>query len=562
MFLTFDSAELKRLLDPIGTPTFVVDVLAEGGFRYAAFNALNELRSGIVHDDIVGRAPDEVVEADLAAHLTSRYRACVEAATVIEYDEELEVTGETRVWHTSLSPLFDAEGRVARILGTSNDVTALRAQQAALKDREQRLANLVEGSLQGIIIHRHHRPLFCNAAFASIYGYDSAEEVLAEPDLLHLVAPEERENSIRLCRLADSETELNRFARVRNLTRSGFPLWVELRARRIDWDGRPALQMTVVDVTKRKHFEDELIASKEILEQQATSLSSLAADLETARAEAESARKAAEQASRAKNHFLATMSHELRTPLNAILGFSEIIAEEAFGPSGVPQYADYAQDINSSGRHLLELINDILDIAKIEAGKLEIQPDHLDLREILESCRRLSAVKARERNLQLEIDMAPGAQMVYADMRALKQILFNLLSNAIKFSERDGKILLSARRCEDDAVEIAVEDHGIGIPDNQLDHIFEPFHQLDNSYNRGSGGTGLGLALVKALTELHGGTIRLHSQSGVGTSVRLTFPRSHHEERPDNEPATDNAVADSAVGLSPVVPAAPRSIAS
>jgi two-component system cell cycle sensor histidine kinase PleC len=524
MFLTFDTSELKRLLDPIGTPTFVVDVMPDGRFRYAAFNRCNELRAGISHEAAVGRTPEELTGHALAARLTARYRQCVEAREVIEYEEDLDISGELRAWHTSLSPLFDTDGRVARILGTSSDITAIRAQQAALSDRESRLAALIEGSLQGILIHRHHRPLFCNAVFAQIFGYETPEELLAEPDLLHLVAPEERASAARLCELADTQPDLDRFARVRSLTRAGFPLWIELRARRIVWDGTPALQVTVVDVTKRKRYEDELIASKEILEKQAASLATLAHDLENARAEAESARKTAEEANRAKNHFLATMSHELRTPLNAILGFSEIIAQEAFGPSGIPQYADYAQDINSSGRHLLELINDILDIAKIEAGKLEIQPDHLDLDEVLEACRRLNAVKAHEREVSLKVEVAPGAQVVYADMRALKQILFNLLSNAIKFSERGGEVVLAARRRDDDSVEIAVEDHGIGIPAEHLERIFEPFHQLDNSYNRESGGTGLGLALVKALTELHGGTIDLASRAGVGTTVRLTFP--------------------------------------
>jgi two-component system cell cycle sensor histidine kinase PleC len=529
MLLSFDPSDLKRLLDPIGAPTFVVDVLPDGRFAYAAFNVRNEERTGVRHEEAVGRSPDELIDPAEGARILARYRACVEAREVTEYDEELRFRGDLRVWHFSVSPLLDASGRVARLLGTVTDVTELRRQQVAVGEREKRFADLIEGSLQGIVIHRHHRPLFCNAAFARIYGYGSPEEVLAEPSLLPLVAPEEREASSRLCHMADEQARLDHFARVRGLTCTGFPIWVEVRARRIDWDGVPALQMTVFDVTKRKRFEDELIASKEILQQQANSLAELAEDLDKARADAETARKIAEEANRAKNQFLATMSHELRTPLNAILGFSEIISQETFGPSGVPQYADYAQDINASGRHLLELINDILDIAKIEAGKLEIQPENLDLEEVLEACRRLCAVKARERNVTLEVSIAPGAQLVFADMRALKQILFNLLSNAVKFSARGGAVVLSARRLDGDRVELAVEDRGIGIPEEQLARVFEPFHQLDNSYNREVGGTGLGLALVKALTELHDGTVELDSAQGAGTTVRLTFPPAPSE---------------------------------
>ena len=524
MLLTFNSDDLKRLLDPISAPTFMVDVLPSGEFRYAAFNQENEERTGLRHQDALGKQPEDIADAELASRLTRRYRACVEARNVTEYDEELTVDGKRRVWHLSLSPLLDRSGQVRRILGTASDVTALRDQQARLQERETRLSAFIEGSLQGILIHRHHRPLFANSAFARIYGYTSPAQVLAETDLTHLVAPEELQESTALCQRADGEEDLDHFARVRGLTRSGATLWLELRAKRIDWDGAPALQLTVVDVTERKRYEDELIASKERLEQQTASLASLASDLETATAEAETARKAAEQANRAKNQFLATMSHELRTPLNAILGFSEIIAQETFGPSGVPQYRDYALDINTSGKHLLELINDILDIAKIEAGKLEIQPENLDLKEVLDACRRLCSVKAQEREVTLELDIAPGAHLVYADMRALKQILFNLLSNAVKFSKRGGSVRLAARRLDGESVELSVIDQGIGIADDCLEDVFEPFHQVDNSYNRETGGTGLGLALVKALTELHSGAVTLDSKLGQGTCVRVVFP--------------------------------------
>ena len=526
MLLTFNSDDLKRLLDPIGAPTFVVDVLPNGEFRYVAFNQGNEERTGLRHQDAVGKRPEDIADAELASRVKHRYLACVAARHVTEYDEELTVDGKRRVWHLSLSPLLNRSGQVRRILGTANDVTIQRDQQARLRDRENRLSAFIEGSLQGILIHRHHRPLFANSAFAAIYGYASPAQVLAEADLTHLIAPEELQDAKALCRRADEDENLDHFARIRGFTRNGDTLWLELRAKRIDWDGDPALQVTVVDVTERKHYEDELIASKERLEQQTASLASLASDLETANAEAETARKAAEQANRTKNQFLATMSHELRTPLNAILGFSEIIAQETFGPSSVPQYRDYALDINTSGKHLLELINDILDIAKIEAGKLEIQPENLDLKEVLDACRRLCSVKAQERDVTLQLDIAPGAHLVYADMRALKQILFNLLSNAVKFSKRGGRVRLAARRLEGESVELSVIDQGIGIADTYINDVFKPFHQVDNSYNRETGGTGLGLALVKALTELHGGAVTLDSKLGRGTCVRVVFPPS------------------------------------
>ncbi|WP_119168754.1 PAS domain-containing sensor histidine kinase [Algihabitans albus] len=537
MLLSFDNIELKRLLDSISAPTFVVDVLENGVFRYAAFNRYNEERCGLSHEEATGRRFEDLLDPTLASHLEGRYLACIEAGTITEYDEELEVAGRRRIWSISLSPLFDDDGQVRRILGTANEVTVLRDQEAQLRDREAWLSTLVEGSLQGILIHRHNRPLFANTAFAQIYGYASPEEVLAEDDLTHLVAPEERQALAALSRSADETRNLDHFARVRGLTRTGCPLWIEFRARRVDWDGQPALQMTVVDVTERTRYEDQLIASKDRLEQQAESLVRLAGDLAKARTEAERARRASEQANRAKNQFLAAMSHELRTPLNAILGFSEIIAQEAFGTCSVPQYVEYSLDINESGRHLLELINDILDIAKIEAGKLEIHPEIVELDEVLEACRRLCAVKARERDIELQLDIAGGAQFVYADMRALKQILFNLLSNAIKFSKPGGQVDLAARRLRGDWLELSVTDEGIGIAGDQIGHVFNPFHQVDNRYNREAGGTGLGLALVKALAELHRGTVTLESELGQGTCVRVAFPPESFLKQSQGSPA-------------------------
>lgn len=544
MLLSFDITDLKSLLDSISAPAFVVDVLSNGELRYAAFNRDNELRTGLRHDEVSGRQPKDLLEPALAGYLAGRYLACVEAGRVIEYEEKLTVADENRLWKVSLSPLSNEEGQIRRLLGTAIEVTAQNDQDSLLGRRESWLSTLVDGSLQGILIHRHNRPLFANTAFARIYGYGSPAEVLRERDLTHLIAPEERQTMALLSQSAGKRQQVDHFARARGLTRTGFPIWIEFRARPVDWDGQPALQITLLDVTERKRYEDELIASKERLELQAHSLSQLADDLEAARTVAVNARKAAEQANRAKNQFLAAMSHELRTPLNAILGFSEIISQEAFGSCSVSQYVDYALDINESGRHLLELINDILDIAKIEAGKLEIQPELLDLEEILDACRRLCAVKALERDVQLHLDVASGAQVIHADMRALKQILFNLLSNAIKFSEPGGRVDLAARRLDNDWVELSVTDEGIGIADDQVAQIFKPFHQVDNSYNREAGGTGLGLALVKALAELHQGTVTLESQLGCGTSIRVAFPpdraASQGAGRRRQEPASRN----------------------
>jgi signal transduction histidine kinase len=236
------------------------------------------------------------------------------------------------------------------------------------------------------------------------------------------------------------------------------------------------------------------------------------------------ARAGAEEANAAKSVFLATMSHELRTPLNAILGFSELIRDEVFGPVGTARYVEYASDIHASGRHLLDLITAILDLSKIEAGKLEIELNPIDLVSLLTQCVALVRTRAEKQGLRLVEDFSPNLPMLWADARAVRQIMLNLLSNAVKFTPVGGTITLHLTAAEPDSVDISVSDTGIGIPDDQVDRVMKPFEQLDNRYTRGGGGTGLGLALVKALAELHGGSVTLISKVKQGTTVIVRLP--------------------------------------
>jgi two-component system cell cycle sensor histidine kinase PleC len=250
----------------------------------------------------------------------------------------------------------------------------------------------------------------------------------------------------------------------------------------------------------------------------------LARELEEARDEALRKRFEAETANASKTAFLANMSHELRTPLNAILGFSEIIAKECFGSVGSPRYKEYAADIHSSGAHLLSLINDLLDVAKIEAGRMEIEPAELDVRKCFDTALKIIGAKARERRQELVIEVDPTAPSLYADERALKQILINLVSNAVKFTPEGGRITVLGSRARCGSFQIMVEDNGPGIPREKLDKIFKPFSQVDNRYDRQGGGTGLGLALVRGLAELHGGRAWLESEPGKGCRAYVVLP--------------------------------------
>jgi signal transduction histidine kinase len=236
------------------------------------------------------------------------------------------------------------------------------------------------------------------------------------------------------------------------------------------------------------------------------------------------AKEVAETSNRVKSEFLANMSHELRTPLNAIIGFSEIIGTEVFGP-GVPRYRDYATDIHGAGRHLLSLINDILDISKAEAGKLELHVEATDLPSLIKECARLMRGRAAEQKLRINLDTIPLPPLLIDRLR-VKQVLLNLLSNAIKFTEEDGVVSVGVSHEESKGVVICVRDTGIGMAPELISLAFEPFRQIDSTLSRKFDGTGLGLPLVKTLVELHGGQVTIKSALGRGTSVFVHFPES------------------------------------
>jgi signal transduction histidine kinase len=237
------------------------------------------------------------------------------------------------------------------------------------------------------------------------------------------------------------------------------------------------------------------------------------------------AKEAAETADRAKSEFLATMSHELRTPLNAVLGFSEVMLSDAFGPIGNERYRGYVKDIYASGKHLLNIVNDVLDLSKAASGKLELAEDWIDAAEPLRSACRLLAPRIAEAGLRLSVDTPPAGLMICADERLLKQMLLNLLSNACKFTPRGGDIECRLA-VETEAIRFSIKDTGTGIPPEHLDRVLHPFVQVDSSLSRRHEGTGLGLTLVKAMAELHGGSLRLDSAPGRGTTATVRLPLS------------------------------------
>jgi two-component system, cell cycle sensor histidine kinase DivJ len=291
-------------------------------------------------------------------------------------------------------------------------------------------------------------------------------------------------------------------AELRLAIKHGGYAWAELRCRPAGHSGDEMGDIVVVtrDIAERKAHERALIQARDL----------------------------AEDASRAKSRFLANMSHELRTPLNAILGFSEVMAHQMFGQLGT-RYVDYAQLIHESGEHLLGLINSILDMSKIEAGRLELQRERFDLGEAAVQSIRFVRFIAERNGVKLEEAVDPSVRHVVADKRAVTQILINLLSNGVKFTPRGGTVRVAATLIGRD-VEISVADTGVGIDDADLKRLGQPFEQVDSEYTRAKEGTGLGLALVRALAHLHGGTMTIESMLGEGTTVRVRLPQAESQK--------------------------------
>jgi two-component system cell cycle sensor histidine kinase PleC len=259
----------------------------------------------------------------------------------------------------------------------------------------------------------------------------------------------------------------------------------------------------------------DLRNSQQTLEQQTQQL----ADLAEKYAEEKTR---AEDANQAKSKFLANMSHELRTPLNAIIGFSEIMESQMFGPLGTKKYFEYCRDIRESGEYLLDVINDVLDMSKIEAGRIRLDFEDIELKSMLSDTMRVVAARAHDKQVTLKSKIASGVRLK-ADRRALKQIVLNLLSNAVKFTAEGGRVTVRGR-VSGGAVTIAIEDSGIGIPHQALVRLGRPFEQVESQLTKSHQGSGLGLAIAKSLTELHGGRMRILSKPGIGTSVVLRLP--------------------------------------
>jgi two-component system cell cycle sensor histidine kinase PleC len=487
--------------------------------------------------EVIARVhPDDLQLYELASQLAEA------KATSVDHDFRMCDANGKWIWLRARCELVHQAGESApHLIGIAVDVTEQKTLVEKTAEADLRLRDAIETIPEAFVVwDAQNRLVLCNSNFQDLHNLPRAaleagasyESVIAagrKPTLRSQVASE---GQIPGARTFEARLDDGR--------------WLHISERRTKDGGYVSVG---TDITTIKRHEEKLMDSEkrlmatvcdlqhsqQALERQTQEL----ADLAEKYAEEKTR---AEEASQAKSKFLANMSHELRTPLNAIIGFSEMMGAGMFGPLGPDKYREYCSDIHQSGQYLLEVINDILDMSKIEAGRIRLEQEEIALEAFLNDAMRVVSTRAEDKKLNLVADITHGVRM-RADHRLLKQIVLNLLSNSVKFTPEGGRVVIRGR-ASDTEVTIAIADSGIGIPKEALAKLGRPFEQVESQLTKSHQGSGLGLAIAKSLTELHGGTMRIRSQLGRGTIVLLRLP---------TEGMTDEAEpADAGEGATPL----------
>lgn len=413
--------------------------------------------------------------------------------------------GRTRWFETRSLPVVEPNGKVMRLIGTDTEITLRRQTENHAKEREALLNSILENLPVGVLIKdKDLRYQSANKIYLDWYG--ATMEELRGKTFKETTGFQEDNDYTKV---EKQEREVLETGKI-----------VERLSARNFSDGK----QHVVRITKFPIYDEKGEISK---------IGSVSVDLTEQivnQEELEAANKRLDAANRAKSEFLAHMSHELRTPLNSVIGFSEMVRTETLGPIDNPIYVQYAGYIQQSASHLLDVINDILDISKIEAGELELDETTINLREVVADAMTLASQRAVGKKLGVTSDIPDDLPQLLADDRMIKQVLINLLSNAVKFTLDGGSIIISAKCDPDHQVLVSVRDTGIGMAEKDIPKAMQPFEQVRRSARLSHGGTGLGLSLSKKLVELHGAELFISSELGVGTTVTIMFPASRTVE--------------------------------
>ncbi len=429
------------------------------------------------------------------------------------------------VWLRIRCELCEAPGEeAAHLVGIAIDITEQKLNDRLNQEAELRLKDAIENISEAFVLwDADNKLVMSNSKYQQFHhlpasscvpgsSYEDVTRAAKEPAIKHRI-PTEKGPKGKRSKGRTFEVRLEGGK------------WLHINERRTKDGGFVSVG---TDITKLKQHGERLSASER-------ELMNTVRDLQKSRvtAEKQSQRLAilaekysqeknrAEEANRSKSEFLANMSHELRTPLNAIIGFSEIMEQQFLGPIGTEKYIEYAEDINRSGQFLLEVINDILDMSKIEAGRIELDMKDLRLVDVVEEALRIAGPRALEENIEL-VNQVTGNHFIEADKRAIKQVLINLLTNAIKFTPANGQVTISGAMKADD-FEIIIKDNGIGISSEDIQKLGQPFTQVESQHTKSKGGSGLGLAISRSLIEMHGGTLSITSEENVGTTVSIVL---------------------------------------
>src|SRR2546421_6593818 len=417
----------------------------------------------------------------------------------------------------------------AHVIGIAVDITEQKRLAERNAAADARLRDAVETISEAFVVwDADNRLVLCNSKFQSLHGL--SDDAVTPGVRYETVVQQGTKPVIRTHVTGDPR--LSEHARTFEAQLDD-GRWLHISERRTKDGGYVSVG---TDITTLKLHEEKLLegerrqmatiadlrASQQALKSQTLELADLAQKY------ADEKRRA-EEANQAKSKFLANMSHELRTPLNAIIGFSEIMESGMFGPLGAEKYAEYCTDIRQSGQYLLDVINDILDMSKTEAGRIRLDLSDIRIGRFLNDAMRVVSARADDKKLPLTPDTPHGIRLT-ADNRLLKQIVLNLLSNAVKFTPEGGHITIRARRAAG-WVRIAIADTGIGIPNDALAKLGRPFEQVESQHTKSHQGSGLGLAIARSLTELHGGTMRIRSTLGRGTFVLLRLLMAGRQTR-------------------------------
>src|SRR6266545_4782017 len=461
--------------------------------------------------------PEDIDLYGLAAQLADA------SATLVDHAFRMRHANGNWVWLRARCELVQQSGGGGpHLIGIAVDITEQKTLVERTVEADLRLRDAIETIPEAFVVwDAQNRLVLCNSNFQELHNLPdeaikagaSYESVVAAGRKPVVRSKVTSEGQIPGARTFEAQLDDGR--------------WLHISERRTKDGGYVSVG---TDITNIKLHEEKLMDSEQRLMKTVADLRHSQQKLERQAEEvADLAEKyaeektRAEEASQAKSKFLANMSHELRTPLNAIIGFSEIMESGMFGPLGSDKYREYCGDIHQSGQYLLEVINDILDMSKIEAGRIRLDAEPIELEPFLNDAMRVVSGRANDKRLKLTARIGRGIRLS-ADHRLLKQIVLNLLSNAVKFTPEGGRVTIRARKTSGGWVSISIADTGIGIPEEALARLGRPFEQVESQLTKSHQGSGLGLAIAKSLTELHHGSMRIHSTPGRGTMVLLRLP--------------------------------------